>query len=267
MSTNRMMNLSVGQIKPIQGDPAANLKKMFSMIDQAANAGSDLIIFPELAYTGMFLPPEQLHQLAEPKDGYFVQQLCQKAKEKQIHIIAGYPEKGSEPGQVYNSCIFIDDQGNVIENKRKVYAWGNEKDTFSAGHHFPVVETKFGKIGILICYEMEFPEPARIETLKGAELIVVCAAFTDKAHWDLKLTVNAIFNQVYVIGANSAEGRCIGLSQIVAPDGTILALASEDENLLTQAIDLDKVNDVRQRLPYIRDFRRDTFSLDALNTY
>lgn len=269
MSENRIVNIALGQFDLVQGDPASNLSKMLVMVDQAADAGADLIVFPELAYTGMFLPVQQMHQLAEAMDGTFVKNLCQKARAQRIHIIAGYPEASpDEPGKVYNSCIFIDDCGNVIENKRKVYAWGKEKDTFSPGHNFPVVTTRLGKIGMLICYEMEFPEPARIETLKGAELIVVCAAFTDEPHWNLKMKANAIFNQVFFVGINSMEDRCVGLSQIVAPDGEILAMASSsEETLLIQKIDLNRVMEVRNTIPYLSDFREDTFSTEAIHTY
>lgn len=109
-----------------------------------------------------------MQQCAEKQDGPFVQALREKAKDKSIHIIAGYPEAGDITGRLYNSCIFIDDDGNVIENMRKVYAWGKEKLVFAEGKRYPVVKTKFGNVGMLICYDIEYPEPSRIETLKGA---------------------------------------------------------------------------------------------------
>ena len=85
MAKKRLVKIALGQFESIQGDTQANLNKMLSMTDQAAEAGADLIVFPELAYSGYFCPSYQMQQLAEPKDGPFVQQMCKKAKEKRIH--------------------------------------------------------------------------------------------------------------------------------------------------------------------------------------
>ena len=124
MSAKHLVKIALGQFKVTQGDTRANLNKMLEMVDSAAAVGADLVVFPELAYTGYFLESFDLQSLAEPVDGPFVQQLRKKAKEKRIHIIAGYAEAGAVKGKMYNSCVFVDDEGNVIENMRKVYAWG-----------------------------------------------------------------------------------------------------------------------------------------------
>ena len=168
----RIVKIALGQFASIHGETQQNLNKMLTMTDQAAESGADLIVFPELAYSGYFCTSYQMQQCAEKQDGPFVQALREKAKDKSIHIIAGYPEAGDITGRLYNSCIFIDDDGNVIENMRKVYAWGKEKLVFAEGKRYPVVKTKFGNVGMLICYDIEYPEPSRIETLKGAEIIV-----------------------------------------------------------------------------------------------
>ena len=136
MAKKRLVKIALGQFQVIQGDTQANLKKMLDMTDKAAEAGADLVVFPELAYTGYFLESYELQKLAEPQDGPFVQQLRKKAKEKRIHIIAGYAEAGTVVGKMYNSCIFVDDEGRVIENMRKVYAWGQEKLKFCEGKRF-----------------------------------------------------------------------------------------------------------------------------------
>lgn len=178
MAKNRIVKIALGQFTSVQGDTEANLNKMFDMIDRAADEGADLIVFPELAYSGYFCSSYQMQQLAEPQDGPFVQQLRKKALEKRIHIIAGYPEAGPIPGKMYNSCIFVDDTGTVIENMRKVYVWGEEKLKFAEGHRFPVVRTKFGAVGMLICADVEYAETSRIEALKGAEIIVDCSVWS-----------------------------------------------------------------------------------------
>lgn len=270
MSKKHFVKIALGQFKVNQGDTQANLEKMLEMTDVAAAEGADLIVFPELAYTGYFLDSYTLQQLAEPVDGPFVQQMRKKAMEKRIHIIAGYAEAGSIKGKLYNSCIFIDDEGQVIENMRKVYAWGQEKLKFCEGKRFPVVKTKLGNIGMLICYDVEYPEPSRIEALKGADIIVDCAVWSIPAErrWHVDLAGNALFNLLFMVGSNPIDDNCCGSSMIVGPDGEVRAMASRtEEELLIHQIDLDEILEIRSRIPYMNDFKENTFSMDALNTY
>ena len=271
MAKKRLVKIALGQFESIQGDTQANLNKMLSMTDQAAEAGADLIVFPELAYSGYFCPSYQMQQLAEPKDGPFVQQMCKKAKEKRIHIIAGYPEATDVLGKMYNSAIFIDDDGKVIENMRKVYAWGEEKLKFREGNRYPVVETKFGKVGMLICYDVEYPEPARIEALKGAEIIVDCSVWSinpAEHRWHVDLQGNALFNLLFMVGCNTVGDNICGSSMIVGPDGEERSVASRtEEELLIHEINLDEILEIRSRIPYMNDFKEDTFSMDALKKY
>lgn len=270
MREQRLVKIAIGQFEVAQGDTEYNINKMLQMTDDAAAQEADIVIFPELAYTGYSLKSLELQQLAEPVDGLFVQTMCKKAKEKHIHIYAGYAESESIPGKIYNSAVFIDDEGKVLENLRKVYLWGKEKMKFSAGHRFPVVKTKFGRVGLLICYDVEFPEPARIECLKGAEMIIDIAVWSIPAErrWHVDLAANALFNVLFSVGCTSLGYDCCGCSKIVGPDGEVRAMASAtEEELLIAEIDLAEVIKVRSRIPYINDFKPDTFSMDALNTY
>ena len=192
------------------------------------------------------------------------------AKAKGMHIIAGYAESVHIPGKMYNSCIFIDDNGEVIGNMRKVNAWGTEKLKFCEGDSFPVINTKFGKIGMLICYDVEFPEPSRIEALKGAELVFCSAVWSIPAarRWDVDLAGNALFNLMFMAGSNPVYDNCCGTSKIVGPDGVVQAEASKtEEELLVCEIDLNEVLKVRSRIPYFNDFKEDTFSMDAVEKY
>lgn len=271
MDNKRLVKLALGQFESKQGDTQANLTKMLSMTDRAAEAGADLVVFPELAYSGYFCTSLELQKLAEPQNGFFVNKLCEKAKEKKIHIIAGYPEAGEIKGKLYNSAIFIDDDGNVIENMRKVYAWGEEKLKFAEGKRYPVVNTKFGKVGMLICYDVEYPEPARIEALKGADIIVDCSVWSinpAEHRWHVDLQANALFNLLFTVGCNTIGKNICGSSMIVGPDGVERAVASRtEEELLIHEIDLNEILEIRSKIPYINDFKEDTFSMDALKKY
>jgi predicted amidohydrolase len=270
MTDVRKLTVALGQFKVNQGDTTRNLEKMLSMIEKAADTGADIICFPELAYTGYFLTSYELQSLAEPIDGYFFEKISEHAREKRIHVIAGYAESVNIPGKMYNSCLFVDDEGNLIGNMRKVNAWGQEKLKFAEGDKFPVIKTKFGNVGIQICYDVEFPEPSRIQALKGAEIVFVSAVWSIPAErrWHVDLAGNALFNLMYVVGSNTVGNNCCGSSMIVGPDGEVRALASRtEEELLIHTIDLNEVLEVRSRIPYFNDFKKDTFSMDSLKNY
>lgn len=268
MGQESRIKIALGQMKINQGEGKENLKKMLGMVEAAAAQGADILCFPELSYTGYALTVDKLYHLAEPLDGSLIKTFRAWAKTHGIHIIAGYAELGDIPGQMYNSCIFIDDTGNVIGNMRKVNLWKSEKSKFRGGDSFPVFETKFGKIGLLICYDMEFPEPSRILALKGAK-IVFCPALWSKTaarRWKIDLAGNALFNLMFVAGANTVDDVCCGSSKIVGPEGEVRAEASKiEEELLFCDIDLDEIVEVRSRIPYFNDFKEDTFSMNAVN--
>ncbi|HZK00189.1 MAG TPA: nitrilase-related carbon-nitrogen hydrolase [Tissierellaceae bacterium] len=268
----RKMKIAIGQFEQIHGNTEANTEKMLDMIENAAKENADIIIFPELAYSGYNLESEELQKLAEPVDGPFVQLLRNKAKELRIHIMAGYPEADKViPGRMYNSLVFIDDEGKVLDNMRKVFAWGQEKLKFREGKRLPVVDTKFGKIGMLICYDMEHPEPARIEALKGAEIIFNASfwsAIPAERRWHVDLAGNALFNLLYMVGANAVGDNLCGSSMIVGPDGEVVKQASrEEEELLVAEIDLNRVLELRSKIPYLNDFKDELFSMDAVEKY
>lgn len=271
MNQKRAVKIALGQFGSEMGNTRYNLNKMLEYTDQAADAGADMVIFPELAYTGYFLPSLEMQKLAEPLDGPFVQTLRKKAEEKKIHIIAGYPEQDPIPGRIYNSAVFIDDHGNVLENMRKVYCWGGEKLIFREGNRFPVVQTRFGKVGLLICYDLEYPEPARIEALKGAELLVDISVWSinpAEHRWHVDMQANALFNLVFAVGCNTIGENVCGSSMVVGPDGEERAVASRTEDeLLIHEIDLNEVVEIRSRIPYMNDFKESTFSMEALKKY
>lgn len=266
----RKLKIALGQFDIAQGDKDANLKKMLAMIQDAGKENADIICFPELAYQGYYPKSYELQQMAEPVDGHFVNEISKAAKENKIHVIAGYAESVDVPGIMYNSCVFVDDEGQTIGNMRKVNAWGKEKLKFCEGEKFPVIKTKFGKVGMLICYDVEFPEPSRIEALKGAEIIFVSAVWSNPAEgrWHIDLAGNALFNLLFMAGANPVGDNCCGSSKVVGPNGDVRAEASkEDEALLICEVDLNDVLETRSRIPYFNDFKKDTFTMDALNQY
>lgn len=270
MSRERKIKIAVVQMKSEQGNTGKNLERGLSFIKEAADNGANIVCLPELFYSGYHLESQELQRLAEPVDGPMVQSLCKAARDKGIYIIAGYAESVDIPGRIYNSAVFINDKGEVIGNMRKVNSWGQEKLKFREGNEFPVFDTPLGKIGIMICYDVEFPEPMRIMTLKGAELVFIPAvwSFSAETRWHIDLAAGALYNLLFTVGANPVGDGSCGCSKVVAPNGEVVAQASKDqEEVLYCSIDLNDVVEIRARIPYLNDFKEDTFSMDAINKY
>ena len=171
----KKFKIALAQIKIEQKNIEENCKKILKKIEEAAKENVDIVCFPELATIGYTITTDELQNLPEDFENTFIEKLQEKARFFKIHLLVGYLESKTtkKSRDFYNSCIFIDDDGKILANTRKVYLWKKEKTKFKAGNKFVVKNTKFGKIGILLCYDLEFPEPARIECLKGAEIIFV----------------------------------------------------------------------------------------------
>jgi len=251
----KKFKIALAQIKIEQKNIEENCKKIFEKIEEAAKENVDIICFPELATIGYTITTDELKKLPEDFNDTFIEKLQEKAKFFKIHILVGYLESKTtkKSRDFYNSCIFIDDEGKILANARKVYLWKKEKTKFKAKN------TKFGKIGILLCYDLEFPEPARIECLKGAEIIFVPSlwSFNAENRWHIDLAANSLFNLLFIAGCNAVGDSCCGKSKIVEPDGSTLIEASgTNEELLMATIDLEKISKIRAKIPYLTDLKK-----------
>ena len=273
---------AAAQFIPVSGDPEANLRKMEKLCDMAAEVGASLIVLPELALTGYYLKADALRALAVPQDGSWSAPLREKAKKHHLLIAVGYPELAAAgcpelapaadaPAalSMYNSCLLIGSDGQIIGNARKRYLWGREKRLFLRGASFDVFETELGKLSVLLCYDMEYPEPSRIAALKGADLILCPAAWSRKAahRWRVETAANALFNLVYVAGANFLDENCCGDARIVGPDGKVIAEgytpeagtaaenrpAAPEDCIVTALISPEELERCRAEIPYWQD--------------
>ncbi|SDZ00499.1 nitrilase-related carbon-nitrogen hydrolase [Tindallia californiensis] len=258
------------QMKSVMKETKHNLDKAIDLIEKAARDGAELICLPELFYQGYHLTQQEFFQTAEYPDGVMYQELAKVAKEKQLHIVAPYAEKTHMPGVIYNSAILVNDQGQLQGNMRKVYLWGEESTKFRAGDHYPVYETPLGKIGIMICYDIEFPEPPRIQALKGAELILAPSVWslTGEPRWDIDLPAAALYNGLFTMGVNTIDNGACGKSKVVNPKGIVVNEAPKDkETILITDINRKDIYQARADIPYLKDFREDTFSMEAIHRY
>ena len=267
-STNEY-RVAVCQFEPVFLEKSVNLAKMEDMINRAALAGADLVIFPECSVTGyklgqsLYQIPDQAERLADQSQGSSVQRLKKISVKLGVHIIFGIPEK--DHGTIYNSVVHLVPGLDIFSSYRKVHMWGTEGDVFKSGKNFSVQNAPAGQLGSLICYDLEFPEAARILALMGAKLIAVSTA--NMVPWGECQTVfarsRAMENNVFVAVANcigkAGSTQFLGGSIIVDPFGRVIAQAGDSEAILIADVNLDLSEKAAAQTAYFKKRRVDMY--------
>lgn len=266
-----------------------NIKKTLSYVARAAKKGAKVICLPELYRSQYFCQKEdsKLFNLAETIPGTSSIAFSKAAKQYKVVIIVPIFEKRA-PGVYHNSAIIIDADGKTLGIYRKMHIPDDpafyEKYYFTPGDlGFKAFETKFGKVGTLICWDQWYPEGARLTALQGASTLFYPTAIGwhpaekekyGKAQQDSWITIqrsHAIANGVYVCSVNRVgfekpikeqDGLIFwGSSFICDPQGVILAQASEDkEEIILAEVNLDHLENIRRNWPFLRDRRIDAYS-------
>jgi agmatine deiminase len=275
--------VSIGLIQTtVSGDIAGNMEKTIERIEEASNKGAQIVCLQEL-YRTKYFPQEKkqdVSDLAETIPGESTRAFSELAKKNKIVIIAPIFEKNSN-GKYYNSAVTIDANGKILGSYRKTHVPNDpffyEKNYFEAGDTGYVVhKTRYASVGVLICYDQWFPEPARINALKGAEIIFYPTAIgwikgytsTDGDWHDAWKTVqraNAIMNGVHVAAVNRVgeEGQLKfwGGSFVCDSFGKVLKEASDtDEEVLVVKVDLSKNKEIQEGWGFLRNRRPDTYN-------
>jgi predicted amidohydrolase len=253
------MKIAVYQARGVSGDAANAVGRMRITLRKAAARGVDLVIFPELFVSG-YNADHAIRSLAEPAGGPTAAAVAAIAAGSQVSVLYGYPER--EGRRIYNSAQLIDGSGRSIANYRKTHLYGRwERRVFTPGEALVTARVAGLRIGILICYDVEFPEAVRALALAGAELVAVPTALVQPFDVVARTLVpaRAMENQLYVAyaglcGSEGELGYC-GLSCIVGPDGRDLARAGRRPGLFCAAIDSAAIAASRRLNPYLRDRR------------
>jgi len=191
---------------PVSSDPSVNLARAQQAVADAAGAGAHLAVFPE-GMQARF--GTELRAAAEPTDGAFCRGLAAAAREHSVAVVAGVFEPG--PGQrVYNTAVMFDERGTLAAAYRKIHLFDalgqRESDQVAAGDEPTVTELGGLRVGVLICYDIRFPEQARALVARGADLIVVPAGWAaglfKEEHWVTLIRARAIENTVWVAAAD-----------------------------------------------------------------
>ncbi len=262
--------MKIGLIQmDVVDDKSKNLSKAKKMIGEVVGQGAEIVVLPE-----MFSTPyanDKFRPYSEDQDGLSVKWMQETAKEYGILLIGGsIPESDGE--KLYNTAFVVNEKGAVLGRHRKMHLFDIdvpgkvrfiESDTLTPGDETTVLDTKFGKIGVAICYDMRFPELFRKMTLLGAELIFVPAAFnttTGPLHWHVLTRARALDNQIFLAIASPARSdgldyKAYGHSLVVDPWGQIENELDEKEGVLVVEIDMKKIEQVRQEIPVLKHRR------------
>ncbi|OUO90603.1 acyltransferase [Gordonibacter sp. An230] len=264
----RAAHLALIQFESVLCDTAVNVEKACRMIAEAAAQGADLVVLPELFSTGYQLDivGPRMPELAEPVDGSTVRALQDAARAGGCYVVAGLALTHMLAGVAYNSAVFIGRDGELMGVYDKQHLWALERFYFRAGADCPVFDTDFGRVGVMICYDMGFPEVARMLALQGAELVVCPSAWCaeDMDVWDVNVPARALENTVFVAAVNrfgEEDGLVMpGHTKVCDPRGHVVAeLTEEAEGVLHAHIDLGTLAAARQTSPYLRDRRPDLY--------
>jgi predicted amidohydrolase len=260
------MRIAVYQGPPVSGTVAENLERLAARAPEAAACGASLLVCPEMFLTGYAIGAEAARRLAEPADGPSAQRAAAIAREAGVALLYGYPEL-AEGGGVHNAALLVDRDGRRLMSYRKSHLFGDlDRGMFVPGGEPPAPAELDGlKVGVLICYDVEFPENVRRWALAGADLVAVPTALMAPYDFVARCTVaaRAHENQIFLAYANRCgrEGELdyLGQSCIIAPDGGELARAGRGEELLTADLDRDRARASRAINTYLADRRPELY--------
>ncbi len=253
------------QMQPFLLDKEKNLQKISHLMKEAAKKGTELAVFPECCLTGYDLSFEEASQIAISIPGPETERIERDCREFNLFVVIGSIEAGAD-GKFYNSAILIGPSG-LIGSYRKAHLPFLGVDRFlAAGNAFPVLfDTPIGKIGLMICYDVFFPEAARLHGLAGTQVIALPTAWgAGDPQFPEFVRARAAENDIYVIGTNWAgteRGETyLGKSIIANPDGQTLAQGSDTQEEILYA-EIHPANTHRGR----RIFIPGKFEMDIWN--
>ncbi|HXV50910.1 MAG TPA: carbon-nitrogen hydrolase family protein [Nitrosopumilaceae archaeon] len=248
-----------------------NLTKILTYIKTAAKKGADLCAFPEfmMFYTNSSQSAATLAKLAETINGEFVTSVASSAKENSIFVVGTFYEKSKKKNRVYDTAFLVGKSGKILSTYRKIHLYDalgfKESNKLTAGSKITrPAKTSLGKLGMMICYDLRFPEMSRILASSGSEILIAPSAWVKgkmkEEHW---LTINktrAIENGCYVVAPDQVGNIYCGRSIVVDPYGKILLDMKKRQGIGTVNISIDELKRTRKSLPLLQNRRTDLYN-------
>jgi len=217
-----MTRVALIEFKSVVGDVDANIERALEMIDQAASAGTDLAVLPELWNTG-YLAGRLLPELAEPLSSGSISAVAAAAKRHRLWILAGSIAEAHDR-RPCNTSVLLDARGRTRLVHRKVHLWtAYERRWFSPGSGFRTAQTPWGRVGIMVCYDGDFPEVPRLLSLRNAAILFHPSAYPEpwRDDWETLYPAWARANAVFILGVNHVGRETGAYARHHWPDGVV----------------------------------------------
>lgn len=269
IDNTNFMKVAIVQFKA-SAKKETNLKKIIDYITKAAEKKAVLVAFPEfmMFYTNSSQSSKQLANLAETITGNFITSIAKCAKENHIDVVGSFYEKSTKKDRVYDTSFIIDKNGKVISRYRKIHLYDalgfRESDKLVKGSKIAKpVSTTIGKVGMMICYDLRFPEMSRSLAVAGSEILVAPSAWVKgnmkEEHWITINKTRAIENGCYVIAPDQVGNIYCGRSLVIDPYGKILLDMKKKQGIGYVDIELKNVKQIRKILPLLKNRRTDIY--------
>jgi predicted amidohydrolase len=262
-------NVALAQISCQQADKAKNMAKIKKIVTNAKRAGAELVVFPEMSLTG-YVIRDEIYELAERIPGPSTRTMEEVAKKNKIYVVFGMPETSAKTeATLHNSAVLVGPEG-FIGKYHKMYlpthSIFEEKRYFRPGYETAVFDTDLGKLGLIICYDIYFPEVTRLTRLNGAELIICISASPGvrRSFFEVLTVARAIENTAFLAFVNLAgiqDGlQFWGGSRLIGPSGRVLAQAKYDEDdFVMSQVNYPDIRSIEAFVPTLRDLRPELF--------
>jgi len=271
------MKIAIIQMS-VDFDKRKNLDKMEEYVKKAKASKADLVILPEMfncPYSNAYFA-----DYAEKAGGESYSALKNAAKDNGVYLVGGsIPE--SDADKIYNTSFVFNREGDEIARHRKMHLFDIdvkggqrffESETFKAGDDVTIFDTEFGTMGLVICFDIRFPELCRLTALKGAKVLFAPGAFnmtTGPLHWEILFRLRAVDNQLYTVGVSPARdeaGVYVSYANSIVSDpwGRVIYRADEKECIEVVELDLTEVEKVREQLPLINAMRTDIYRIEEV---
>ena len=258
-------------------DKKTDFERLDAMLSDLTKDNIDMVCLPEMwncPYVG-----DRFKDYAEPDGGPSWQSCSDLAQKYNLYLCAGTMPELGEDDKIYNTAYVFDRDGKQIHKYRKMHMFDIyssdgkpvflESDSLGSGNTVSTFDTEWGKMGVQVCFDIRFPELARLMALEGAKMIITPATFTmttGPVHWQIGFQARAMENQVFMVGAAPARAPETGYTSwshsiVCDPWGKVLTLMDENEGVAVTEIDFGLIEKYRLKLPMISARRDDVYEL------